>query len=80
MKKKVNKSKSSKSSKFYLLDYVEGCTSKVKKFKTLKALNEFVLDFQAQYPNTREGDNWINYAVTNIAGEVIPYDNSVTVE
>lgn len=61
-------------SKFHALVYVENCTPKIKKFKTLRALKTFVTKFENKYPDPdKTGDNWIDYHVTNIEGEVVFY-------
>jgi hypothetical protein len=80
MKKTSKKSKVSKVSKFHLLMYVEGCTPKIKKFISIKALNDFVLEFEAEYGREEFGDNWIDYAVTDVTGKVLPYSHDVAVE
>jgi hypothetical protein len=75
---KKNSSKS-KASTYHLLVYVEGCCTKLKKFRTIKSLNDFVLEFQSEhFANT--DDNWIDYAVTHIDGEILIYDETVAVE
>jgi hypothetical protein len=74
MKKKAKKTK--KTPKFHLCVYVEDCGTKIKKFSTVKALNDFVLDFTAQYPDQREGDNWIDYVVTGVTGEIHVWEHS----
>lgn len=66
--------------KYHLLHYVEGCSPRTKKFKTLKALKQFILDFQRNYGINPRGDNWLDYSVTNITGDVQVYDPSVRLE
>lgn len=66
--------------KYHLLQYVEGSSPKTKLFKSLKALNEFTKKFQARYGIDFRGDNWLDYSVTNITGNVNIYDPSVTLE
>lgn len=70
------KSKLPKKAKFHLCVYVEDCGTKIKKFSTLKALNDFILDFTAQHPNQSEGDNWIDYVVTNVTGQIHLWEHS----
>ncbi len=66
--------------KYHLLQYVEGCSPRTKKFKTLKGLNQFVQDFQKKYGIDPCDGNWLDYSVTNITGDVQVYDPSVSLE
>lgn len=60
--------------KFHLLHYVENCSSKLKEFKTLKALDSFVASFQKKHKGS--DDFWIDYAVTGVTGKLVPLDES----
>lgn len=66
--------------KYHLLQYVENCSPKTRKFKTIKRLKQFVEDFEAKYGRDSRLDNWINYSVTNVTGTISIYDESVSVE
>lgn len=56
---------------YHLLVYVEGCGTKLKKFNSLPAMKGFITKFKKKHPdNNRSGDNWIDYTVTNIAGNI----------
>jgi len=66
--------------KYHLLQYVEGCSPKTRKFKSIKRLNQFIKEFEAKYGKDSRGDNWIDYSVTNITGIVSVYDDSVNLE
>lgn len=68
--------KPAKKAKFHLCVYVESCGTKIKKFSDIKALKKFILQFSAEYPNQQEGDNWIDYVVTNITGDIHVFDHS----
>jgi hypothetical protein len=65
--------------KYHLVHYVEQNSSRLKKFKTLKALKAFVHEFEKEHG--RDGnDNWIDYAVTGITGSTLIYRESLEVE
>lgn len=78
--KKQQKSIKKQSKPYHLLRYVEDCSPKTKLFKSLKSLNLFIYDFQAEYGIESRGDNWIDYSVTNITGDVHIYDPSAALE
>lgn len=62
---------------FHLLVFSETCQIKLKKFKSVSALRGFVTKFQKKYPDKdRKGDNWIDYIVWNVAGDVEIVDPS----
>lgn len=67
-----------KKTKFHLLVYSENCSIKLKKFSTIKAMDKFIEDFLHEHPDYAVGDNWIDYKVTNVTGEVTIYDSSVS--
>lgn len=61
--------------KFHILYLIEGCSPKLRKFKTIKALKAFVEGFEKKHKG--HDDYWIDYAVTNVTGEILIYDESV---
>lgn len=63
-----------KGKKFHVLKYVENSAPKLKKFTTLKSLNEFILQFSAIYAASSE-DNWVDFVITNVHGDVIQIDD-----
>lgn len=65
--------------KYHLLQYTENCSPKVRKFTSIKALENFVKNFNKKY-DVSEGDNWIDYSVYNVTGELKVRDPSVIVE
>lgn len=65
-----------KNKKFHLVAYVEGCSSKIRKFTTVKAMNEFILEFTAEFPDQKTGDNWIDFVVTHVDGAIHVFENS----
>jgi hypothetical protein len=62
--------------KFHLVYYVADSTAYLKKFKTIKALNEFVLEFQSQHLDPMDG-YWIDFAVTNVTGDILHYEENI---
>jgi hypothetical protein len=53
----------------YLLHYVEGCTPKLKEFKTKKALSAFIKKFKVDTE-----DNWLDYVIKGKVTEIYdPY-------
>lgn len=60
---------------YHLLVYVEGSSTKLKKFKSLSTMKGFITKFRKKHPDPdRNGDNWIDFTVKNISGaiEVFP--------
>lgn len=62
------------------MQYVENCSPRIKKFKTLKAMNEFIKTFQKKHGINFRGDNWLDYSATYVTGNLKIYDPSVTFE
>lgn len=61
--------------KRYYLQYIEGCTQKVKEFKSKEELYKFAAEFGANsYDNP---DNWIDLA---FEGDIILRSNKTVVE
>lgn len=62
---------------YQLLVYSENCQVKLRKFDTKAALHKFIVKFRKKYPDKeREGDNWIDFAVYDVCGEVKIHDES----
>lgn len=62
----------------HIVQYVENCTSKMKVFKTLKAMNAFIDAFRKKYG--RNDDNWLVCRITGVQGRIILMDPSTRVE
>lgn len=63
--------------KFHILRYVEDTSPVLKKFTTVKALNEFVAKFQKKHKEPYSGW-WVDYAVFNITDkQFVSYDSTV---
>lgn len=85
MKKKKSIKKANKKSKnntYSLLLYVENNSPKLKKFSTNKELGEFIDDFNRKYPDymLNESDNWIDFCVTDIKGDIHFFCDGIEVE
>lgn len=65
------KIKSSKKEVYHLLVYVEGATQKTKTFKKVSSLISFITKFEKKYPKVAHRDNWIDFYITNIAGDLV---------
>ena len=62
---------------FQLLVFSERNQIKLKKFKTKSALRGFVTKFKKKYPDLeRKGDNWIDYVVWDVLGDIEIHDPS----
>jgi len=61
---------------YHLLYYVVGCSPKMKKFNTINGLNTFIKEFKKTYPHQEQGDNWVDFYVTNITGEIVGLDTA----
>ena len=83
MKKTKKLTKTTKTEKeYHLLMYVEDCQSKIKKFNSTKKMGEFIDQFLKDNPDyaSNLSDNWIDYTVTNITGDVHFFTDSMKVE
>lgn len=74
--------KTNKSQKYNLLVYVLDSSTKIKKFSTTKAMGSFIDKFLKKYPDytSVESGNWIDYAITDISGEVHFFTDGLEVE
>lgn len=86
MKKKANKKSDKKVSKnakeYNILVYVEDCSIKIKKFDTAKEMGKFIDKFNKENPDyaNPSSDNWIDYCVTGITGDIHFFTDGITVE
>jgi hypothetical protein len=69
-----------KSKKFHMVHYVEDCSAKIRTFRKLKDVTNFIDEFYDKYPDQENGDNWIECVVTGIAGSIFNFDPSIKVE
>lgn len=78
----MKKSKKNKSSKYNLLMYVEKSSPKIKRFESLEEMGKFVEKFQKKHPDhmSTNADNWVDYAVTDITGEVYFFTDGLEVQ
>ena len=65
--------------KYHICYYVENNSHRLKKFKTLKALREFVEDFESTV-RLHEDTHWIDFTVENITGTLSIYEESLELE
>lgn len=62
---------------YHLLAYTEGTQIKLRKFATKGGLHAFVTKFKKKHPDPeRSGDNWIDYVVYDVKGEIKIHDPS----
>jgi hypothetical protein len=61
---------------------VQDAEQKIKKFNTTKELGEFIDLFVKQYPNyaSDQGDNWIDYSITDVSGSIHFFTDGIEVE
>jgi hypothetical protein len=81
MKKVSKKTKKKAKEKYHLLMYCEDSAPMIKKFDTTEKLSKFIQDFQKRYPDHMSLDSgyWIDYAVTEVEGEVHFFTDGITV-
>lgn len=61
-----------------IISYVDDGISALKEFDSLAELNEFILVFTMANPDMdNSGGSWLNYVITDIAGEVHILDENV---
>ena len=79
--KKIKKN-DNKNEEYSLLHYVEGCSPKLKRFSSSKEMGKFVDEFYKKYPDYMEeySDNWVDFAITGIKGEVHFFTDGLAVE
>lgn len=82
MKKKSKVKKIAKAKLYNLLVYVEDNSTKIKKFDTAEELGEFVDNFNKEYPDYADSssDNWTDFAITDIQGEIYFFTDGIKVE
>jgi len=68
----VKKKTTKKIKKYHLLNYVEDCSIKLKKFDTPEEMGKFIENFQKEHPDHLSSDSgyWIDYAVMGVSGEI----------
>ncbi len=78
MKKKASK----KNQEYSLLYYVERCSPKLKRFSSPKEMGEFIDAFYKKYTDYTDpySDNWIEFGITGIKGEVHFFTDGLEVE
>ena len=67
---------------YHLVMYVEDGNPKIRKFDSPEKLGTFVKEFQKEYPDYMEmgSDNWIDYVVMDIMGDVFFFTDGITIE
>ena len=70
--KSNKKAKPTKSKEYHLLAYVLDSEPKLKRFDSKEQLGAFIDQFLIIYPDYASIDSgcWVDYAITNITGEV----------
>jgi hypothetical protein len=73
--KKTKKKKSKQ--KYHLLMYIEDSNPKLKKFLSTQEMGKFIDEFGKKYPGQEAADAgfWIDFAITNVGGEVHFFTN-----
>jgi len=83
-KKKVKKAKKTtrKGKKYNLLMYVEDCNPKIKRFDSPKEVGEFICEFNKKHPDymSPDSDNWIDYCILGVVGEVHFFTDGLKVQ
>ena len=71
-----------KSKTYQLLMYVADGTPTFKKFETTKEMGKFMDDFNKQHPDYASGDSgwWLDYAVTEVSGDIHLFTNGIEIE
>ena len=79
---KKNSANKANKETYHLLVYVLDSEPKIKKFKSKLALGKFVDKFVKDYPDYlgAESGNWVDYAVTDVIGEVTFFTDGLKVE
>ena len=78
MKKKASK----KGEPYRLLMYVLDASPKVKRFDSTLEMGKFVDDFYKEHPDylSLHSDNWIDFSVTGVTGEVFFFTDGLEIE
>lgn len=81
MKKKKTLKKNS-NSPYNLLVYVEYASAKIKRFETTEEMGAFVDNFYKEHPDYADygSDFWIDYAITDVSGDVHFFTDGLAVE
>lgn len=77
-----NKKSSKKSNKYHLLVYVKDCETKLKKFDSEQEMGKFMDQFCKDHPNflDLDSDNWLDYCIVGITGDVHFFTDGLSVE
>jgi len=62
--------KKSKDKLFHIVYYVENCTPAMRKFTSIKDMETFFKEFEERYPKVPYSDNFLDFYITSISGEV----------
>lgn len=67
---------------YNLLVYVLDSTNKIKRFDSTEKMGKFIDSFLKKYPDYMSNDsgNWIDYAITDVGGEVHFFTDGLEVE
>lgn len=60
--------------KYHLVKYVFNSEPRLRKFKTLKAMNAWIASYKKKHKDVYEG-YWVDFSVTNITGDVTILDD-----
>lgn len=55
--------------KFHVVAYVQEYTPKLRKFNTLKAMEEWIDEFN-ETASKNPGDSWVDFKITNVTGAI----------
>lgn len=66
---------------YHILVYIEKCEQRIKKFKTEKEMGKFIDNYYKLHPEYADkySDYWVDFAVTNISGDVHFFTDSLKV-
>lgn len=78
----MKKTKTKSKKEHCILSYIEGSDTKLKKFTSTEKMGKFVDDFYKKYPNyaSYESDNWIDFAITGVSGDVFFFTDGLKLE
>jgi len=74
--------KNKKTNSYHLLVYVADSCTKIKKFKTTKALGTFIDKFLKKYPDyaSHNSGYWIDFSITEVSGRVDFFTDGLEIE
>jgi hypothetical protein len=74
--------KSKRGEEYQLLVYIVKCETRIKKFATEKEMGQFIDGFLKEHPEYQEeySENWIDFALTGVTGDVHFFTDGVAVE